>query len=72
MTAVTSVVSCNGTPPLLQAKLNESIDKLRNLESNKKALEEDIAVKTNSLNIDQSQCLRLRKTLVWRRHEISF
>jgi hypothetical protein len=55
-----------------QAKLNESEAKLRNLESNKKALEEDIAVKTNSLNIDQSQCLRLRKTLVWRRHEINF
>lgn len=50
----------------LTAKLNESNAKLRNLESNKKALEEDIAVKTNSLNIDQSQCLRLRKTLVWR------
>ena len=58
------------SPP--QAKLNESIERLRNLERNKKALEEDIAVKTNSLNIDQSQCLRLRKTLVWRRHEISF
>jgi len=56
----------------LSAKLNESIERLRNLERNKKALEEDIAVKTNSLNIDQSQCLRLRKTLVWRRHEISF
>ena len=57
---------------IFQAKLNESEAKLRNLESNKKALEEDIAVKTNSLNIDQSQCLRLRKTLVWRRHEINF
>ncbi|XP_065831148.1 tektin-1-like [Oscarella lobularis] len=48
---------------LLHEKLAESIRALKGLNRQQLALEEDIQVKSNSLNIDENQCMKLREQL---------
>ena len=47
----------------LLERLAESEATLKRLNRNELVLEEDIAIKTNSLQIDQDQCMALRKTM---------
>lgn len=47
----------------LQQHYAQSQQALKKLNRNQLILEEDIAIKTNSLQIDQDQCMSLRKEL---------
>ena len=48
---------------VLQQHFTASQETLKKLNRNKLILEEDIAIKSNSLQIDQDQCVQLRKQL---------
>ena len=59
---VDEVEEISGSIQQLQARLMDSEDALKGLIRSQLSLEEDIAIKSNSLNIE-SQCLALRKQL---------
>jgi inorganic pyrophosphatase len=50
----------------LKAQIAFSEETLHRLLKNKERLQSDIAIKKKSIQIDEQQCLRLRKTLSWR------
>jgi len=52
-----------GSVSQLQEKLGDSKGALKGLIRNQLTLEEDIAVKTNSLLMDKDQCMALRSQL---------
>lgn len=50
----------------LKNQIASAEETLHRLMKNKERLEQDIAIKKKSIQIDEQQCLRLRKTLSWR------
>lgn len=59
---VEEVGELTDTVEALQARLRDSENALQQLLRTKSALEQDLAVKNNSLFIDREKCLAMRKT----------
>ena len=60
---VSEVGEIAGSVSQLQERLEDSESVLKGLIRNQLTLEEDIAVKTNSLHVDKDQCMTLRRQL---------
>lgn len=60
---ISEVGEIAGSVSQLQEKLGDSEGALKGLIRNQLTLEEDIAVKTNSLQMDKDQCMALRSQL---------
>ena len=60
---ISEVGEIAGSVSQLQERLEDSESALKGLIRNQLTLEEDIAVKTNSLYVDKDQCMTLRRQL---------
>lgn len=60
---INEVAEITLTVQQLQTRLADSHSSLKGLNRRQLSLEEDIQVKSNSLNIDQNQCMELRQQL---------
>lgn len=56
----------SGAQDSLKNQIASAEETLHRLLKNKERLEQDITIKKKSIQIDEQQCLRLRKTLSWR------
>ena len=56
------VYEINETVDNLKAKLREAENSLQHLLRTKASLEQDLAIKNNSLFIDREKCMGMRKT----------
>lgn len=59
---VEEVYEINETVDSLKAKLREAENALQQLLRTKASLEQDLAIKNNSLFIDREKCMGMRKT----------
>lgn len=59
---VNEVYEVDDTIQTLQQRLRDAEDTLQSLVHTKATLEHDLAVKANSLYIDQEKCMSMRKT----------
>lgn len=59
---VEEVYEINETVDALKAKLREAENALQQLLRTKASLEQDLAIKNNSLFIDREKCMGMRKT----------
>ena len=59
---VSEVYEINETVESLRAKLREAENALQHLLRTKASLEQDLAIKNNSLYIDREKCMGMRKT----------
>lgn len=59
---VSEVYEINETVENLRAKLREAENALQHLLRTKASLEQDLAIKNNSLYIDREKCMGMRKT----------